>query len=187
MNPQPGHFVQEAVQNAGDNDYLVDMPLLNITYLNDTIIITSNETGFSNMNVQAICTISESTKSGRPDCTGEKGIGFKSFFKIAVTIHISSQGFSFKFDSRRLCGMIDPEWVEFPKEHEQPGTTQFLLELAPDAPKARIKSDLRAFDPAQLLFLRRLRTVEVSVDGEKMIAISDDIKHFKAITAQCGD
>ncbi|ERF72796.1 hypothetical protein EPUS_04231 [Endocarpon pusillum Z07020] len=147
MNPQPAHFVLEAVQNADDNDYL---------------------------NVQAICTISESTKTDRPDCTGEKGIGFKSFFKIAVAIHIASRGFSFKFDSRRLCGMIDPEWAEFPQQHERPGTTQFLLELAPDAPRARIQSELRAFDPTQLLFLRRLRTAEVSVDGEKMMVRRED-------------
>jgi len=184
MNPQPGHFVQEAVQNADDNDYLVNTPLLNITYLNDTIIITSNEIGFSTKNVQAICSISESTKTHRPDCTGKKGIGFKSFFKVAVAIHISSRGFSFKFDSRRLCGMIDPDWAEFPKHHEQPGTTQFLLELAPDAPKARIRSDLRAFDPVQLLFLRRLRTAEVSVDGEKMTATREDFEDFKYYNAE---
>lgn len=94
MNPQPTHFVLEAVQNADDNDYVVDAPLLNITYFNDTILITSNETGFTNQNVQAICAISESTKTHRPDCTGEKGVGFKSFFKIAVAIHIASRGFS---------------------------------------------------------------------------------------------
>jgi hypothetical protein len=184
MNPQPGHFVQEAVQNADDNEYLVNTPLLNITSLDDRILITSNETGFSNKNVQAICTLSESTKADRPECTGEKGKGFKSFFKIAVTIHISSRGFSFKFDRRRLCGMIDAKWVEFPKQHKQPGTTQFLLELAPDAPKARVKNDLRAFDPVQLLFLRRLRTAEVSVDGEKMTAIREDFKDFKAYNGE---
>jgi hypothetical protein len=184
MNPQPAHFVQEAVQNADDNDYVVHTPLLKITYLNDTILITTNEIGFSNKNVQAICTINESTKKHRPDCTEEKGIGFKSFFKIAVAIHISSRGFSFKFDSRRLCGMIDPEWVEFPKHHEQPGTTQFLLQLAPDAPKARIKSDLQAFDPIQLLFIRRLRTAEVSVDGEVVTVIREDFEEFQGYNGE---
>lgn len=72
--------------------------------------------------------------------------------------------------------MIDPEWAEFPQQHKRPGMTQFLLELAPDAPKARIKNDLRGFDPTQLLFLRKLRTVEVSVDGKKMMVRREDFQ-----------
>jgi hypothetical protein len=91
INPQPNHFVLEAVQNADDNDYLVETPMLNVTYLSDTILITSNEKGFTNQNVKSICDINESTKSGRSDCTGDKGIDFKSFFKIALAIHISSR------------------------------------------------------------------------------------------------
>jgi len=103
---------------------------------------------------------------------------FQSLSKIAVATHISPQRFSFKFDTRCLCGMIDPEWMPFPRQRERAGTTQFLLELAPDAPKDRIKSDLRAFNPSQLLFLRRPRRAEVSVDGEVMEIKREDYQDF---------
>jgi hypothetical protein len=56
--------------------------------------------------------------------------------------------------------------------------------LAPDAPKARIKSDLQAFDPIQLLFLRRLRTAEVSVDGQVVKVIREDFEEFQGYNGE---
>jgi hypothetical protein len=69
--------------------------------------------------------------------------------------------------------------VEFPKQHEQPNTTQFLFELSPSAPTNRIKNDLRAFDPNQLLFLRRLQRVEVGHEGKWMTVKREDFEEFK--------
>jgi hypothetical protein len=53
INPPPNHFVLEAVQNADDNDDLVETPRLNITYLNDTILITISEKWFTKQNMKS--------------------------------------------------------------------------------------------------------------------------------------
>lgn len=150
LNTDPSHFVLEAIQNADDNFYSSVAPLLCITLGESEVLISSNEMGFNRSNVNAICSISESTKAGRADCTGEKGIGFKSFFKIATTVHISSRGYNFQFDANRLCGMVIPEWKLFPGRYYQPQMTQFLLKLKNDAPRALIEADMRAIAPTHL-------------------------------------
>jgi hypothetical protein len=80
--------------------------------------------------------------------------------------------------------MIDPEWLAFPKEYEKHGTTQFLLELAPDAPKSKIQDNLRAFDPTQLLFLRRLKKAEVWVEDERMSVKREDFPDSNAYNGE---
>jgi len=60
-------------------------------------VIDSNEDGFSKANINAICSTGESTKTFSQGYIGEKGIGFKSVFKVARKVHVQSGPFSFSF------------------------------------------------------------------------------------------
>ena len=60
------HFILELIQNADDNTYAPGvLPTLEIHVQDDCIDITSNEVGFSEDNVRAICKIGGSTKSDK--------------------------------------------------------------------------------------------------------------------------
>lgn len=99
---------------------------------------------------------------------GEKGIGFKSVFKIASEVYISSRSFSFKFDQAQAVGLIAPIWSPFP-EPIRPGYTSFYLKLSEDCDEDRIAHDIQHLDPTMLLFLRRLREINLNImlaDGQ---------------------
>ena len=116
------HFLHELVQNADDNAYNADCtPALHIEYEDGLLLVRCNEVGFSRQNVEAICAIGRSSKGGRDHRTdmqhriGEKGVGFKSVFKIADVVWIKSGYYSFKLDKSQPLGMITPLREQFPK------------------------------------------------------------------------
>ena len=107
---KPTRFIFELIQNAEDNQYKrahaagAD-PYLNFLIDRDKIVIDSNEDGFLEENVEAICKVGASTKKGVRGYIGEKGIGFKSVFKIASRVRVQSGPFSFSFN----CGGNDED------------------------------------------------------------------------------
>ncbi|THW02710.1 hypothetical protein D6D26_04062 [Aureobasidium pullulans] len=111
---EPSHFLFELIQNADDNVYTDgDQPQAALAYRSDGLLLFGcNEQGFSKANVSAICDMNQSTKTllkeGKKSCIGEKGIGFKSVFKVADKVWISSNNFSFMFDKSKPLGMVDP-------------------------------------------------------------------------------
>ncbi|EGY19727.1 uncharacterized protein VDAG_01743 [Verticillium dahliae VdLs.17] len=162
------HFLLELIQNADDNMYAVDAPTLAITYRPGRVRIDCNERGFSRKNIEAICRICQSTKSGRSKSAGfvgEKGIGFKAVFKVASTVWISSGYYSFRFDRDGHLGMIAPIWDAFP-EAPKPGFTSIYLKLARDCNEGGIIDELRSYDAKILIFLRRLQRLEIDVQRE---------------------
>ena len=80
---------------------------------------------------------------------GEKGIGFKSLFRVANEVWISSRQYKFKFDRRKELVMIAPLWDEFP-EATIPGFTSFYMEIAADYDEDELVEDLVTFDPTHL-------------------------------------
>lgn len=98
------------IQNAEDNKYTVSNveAFIRFTIESDRIIIDSNEDGFTTRDVKAICSIGESTKTSVQGYIGEKGIGFKSVFKIAKKVHVQSGPFSFAFEYARKP---DDDWT----------------------------------------------------------------------------
>ena len=94
-------FLSELIQNSDDCKYALNvLPSFSVK-LKDrtTLIVTSNELGFTQANVRAITAIGESTKkaldSGNTQQIGEKGVGFKSVFNVAKSVEIHSNGFDF--------------------------------------------------------------------------------------------
>ncbi|KAH7337370.1 hypothetical protein BKA66DRAFT_448585 [Pyrenochaeta sp. MPI-SDFR-AT-0127] len=143
------HFLLELIQNADDN----------------TLRIDCNEVGFTAANVEAICAISESTKSGKTsdgEYIGEKGFGFKSVFKAADVVWIASREYTFKFDKTQPLGVISPIWAEFPKG-TRTGCTSIYLQLSKTYEEETLIQELLGFDTNLLIFLRRIKEINIRV------------------------
>jgi hypothetical protein len=96
---------------------------------------------------------------------GEKGIGFKSVFKVAEVVWVASGHYTFKFDKNQQLGMIAPIWVppqNFPGGALQ-GITSFFLQLAPESDREKLVKELRSLHATLLIFLRRLRRVDIRI------------------------
>uniref|UniRef100_A0A0E0GV55 Uncharacterized protein n=1 Tax=Oryza nivara TaxID=4536 RepID=A0A0E0GV55_ORYNI len=97
---QDSHLLLELVQNADDNTYVEDVePTLAFILQDNGIVVLNNESGFSAENIRALCDIGNSTKKGsNQGYIGNKGIGFKSVFRVTDAPEIHSNGFHVKFD-----------------------------------------------------------------------------------------
>jgi hypothetical protein len=162
------HCILELLQNADDNHYTkTRVPTLAFTYTNRHLLVDSNEDGFEAKHVRAISTVRRSTKSGKNHSfgyTGEKGIGFKSVFRIANRVWISSRQFQFMFDKNRKFGIIAPHWQPFPPPYKRASDrTSFLLELSDKYDETELVTELNDFDPIILLFFRRLTRLVLRV------------------------
>ena len=159
------HFLLELIQNADDNTYDDPNPTLSFSYEPGSLRIDCNEIGFRAENVEALCAISKSTKSGKTndgEYIGEKGIGFKSVFKAADIVWISSREYEFQFDRTNFLGMVTPVWATFP-ESTAPGWTSMYLRLSKDYEEQTLRDELIAFDLHLLIFLRRIKEINISI------------------------
>lgn len=183
----------EVIQNADDNKYTKgETPIVSITVFPKLIKIECNEEGFSKENIQALCRTGRSSKKPGQGYTGEKGIGFKSVFKLANRAHIRSPPYYFQLDQKRELGMITPQWDEdFFDAHEEVYQTTIILDRicdrSIDFPTA-LERDVDAIDPVLILFLRRIRRLHLklfrsSSDDEPSIS-----KCFRRVdwTPDCG-
>ena len=118
------HFVLELVQNADDNSYPPHLsagvsssgkvPTLKFILSSNCIVVCNNECGFTERNIRAVCDVGKSTKGPhRSGYIGQKGIGFKSVFRVTDTPEIHSNCFHIRFDTQSgPIGYILPHWVE---------------------------------------------------------------------------
>ncbi|KAF7558422.1 hypothetical protein G7046_g5742 [Stylonectria norvegica] len=167
-------FVFELLQNADDNNYSEALfrgvdPYVRFEIRHDKVSIECNEDGFTNENLKAICAIGKSSKVGAQGYIGEKGIGFKSVFMAAWKVHIQSNDFSFCFTHRQGdsgLGMVTPIWQDLePDEKLVDGRTRITLFLHKNADaqqRETIEAQFRDIQDTILLFLRKLRRVEIS-------------------------
>ncbi|KAJ4728849.1 DNA binding ATP binding [Melia azedarach] len=185
------HFLMELIQNAEDNEYPegVDPSLEFVITSRDitgtgapaTLLMFNNERGFSDKNIESICSVGRSTKKGnrKRGYIGEKGIGFKSVFLITAQPYIFSNGYKIKFHEEPCphcnLGYVVPEWVE-----ENPSlsdiqkiygsgstlpTTTLVLPLKPDKVKP-VKNQLSSVHPEILLFLPKIKQLSIREDNE---------------------
>ena len=94
--------------------------------------------GFQEKNICALCDVGRTTKQQALGYIGQKGIGFKSVFKITDAPQIHSGGFHIAFDlgSNSSLGYILPTWlggapVVQSKLQLGPGSTQIVLPFKP--------------------------------------------------------
>lgn len=169
LNHNSFHFLLEFIQNADDNAYEISVqPTLDISYRRGFLRIDCNEIGFSAGNVESICKIGSSTKAGANKTkgyVGEKGIGFKSVFKVANIVHIASRHYTFMFDKSKLLGMIAPVWTSLPVQSRH-GWTTFYLQLSEGCDKDALMKEINSLDPRMLIFLRKLRCINITIEAE---------------------
>ncbi|KAG2261857.1 hypothetical protein Bca52824_068936 [Brassica carinata] len=181
------HFLMELIQNAEDNEYPEGVdPCLEFVITSEditatgapaTLLIFNNEKGFSEKNIESICSVGRSTKKGnrKRGYIGEKGIGFKSVFLITSRPYIFSKGYQIRFneDPCSYCslGYIVPEWVD---QHPSPAdiqriygssgsalpTTTIILPLKSDKVKP-VKEQLSSVHPEVLLFLSKIKRLSI--------------------------
>ncbi|XP_074518878.1 uncharacterized protein LOC141784855 isoform X2 [Halichoeres trimaculatus] len=166
------HFILELIQNADDNSYPSEVgvvPALAFVVERDCITILNNEIGFQEKDIRAICDVGRSTKGKHKyGYIGQKGIGFKSVFKVTDCPEIHSNGFHLRFD--KTCGptgYILPHWAEDRKPLDahlkdlsvHSWTTKILLPLRSESHQTR--NLFHDVHPSLLLFLHRLRSITI--------------------------
>ena len=130
--------------------------------------VWSNQVGFKPKDIQAICAINRSSKKGDLNSTGEKGIGFKSVFKIADIVTICSRSYRFEFDTTTALGdlgMLIPFWLDSPPDTTSlklpAGGTLISLRLRPLHVQNIISTLRNDFQYTSLLFTRKLRKASI--------------------------
>lgn len=174
LNSKESHFLLELVQNADDNHYSLGVePALSFQLRPRELIVSNNEVGFTPPNVRALCSAGESSKKNKVGYIGEKGIGFKSVFKVTDTPEIHSNGYHFRFDltdPEDPLGYVVPHWIDA-RADDGEGVTTVVLPARPGNDfSPELLSDINA---TLLLFLEKLRllrvhTNEVSVRYERV-------------------
>lgn len=132
-----------------------------------------NEVGFTFQQLDALTRIGMSTKNtttgGRKGYIGEKGIGFKSVFKVADVVNVASGFYEFKFDRRETIGMMLPVPSRFPSDDRVKGHTQVLLQIKRRNDYNQTRVDLEGIESPILLFIRNLKQLTISINGENRV------------------
>jgi hypothetical protein len=176
----------EVIQNADDTNYTQGVtPTVSITVFPEHVTIECNEEGFSKDNILALCRTGRSSKAPGQGYTGEKGIGFKSVFKVAERAHIRSFPYYFQLDQMRVLGMITPQWDEdffddYKKEHQTTIVLDRIRGPSTDFSSV-LEKDIDAIDPTLILFLKRIERLHLTLFksfSDEKPAIS---KRFKCV------
>lgn len=165
------HFVLELIQNADDNCYEDSVtPSLKFAIDYEKVLVQNNEKGFTEGNVRALCDIGKTTKRKAQGYIGEKGIGFKSVFRVSNEPQIFSNGFHFKFkgkDEHDKLGYVVPYWIDEPPDYISKKLTNIVLPL-----REEVKEELSRFkkiEPTLLLFLNKLKVFEIHNITENIV------------------
>lgn len=192
INSSSTHFIFELIQNAEDNAYDEGVtPTLTFQFKHGIgtdspsprLVITNNERGFrqhqcdmdsNSKHVEGICRVGNSTKEKRFGYIGEKGIGFKSVFKVTHCPEVHSNGFHFRLPDAETddihIGYVVPHWVSPVPTHVLREETTIILPLDKTLSSAKeVVAMLRDFAPETILFLSILRKVCICIDGKERV------------------
>jgi len=170
------HFIFELIQNAEDNIYgegvepklVFEFSERSIEGVKKTILtVTNNELGFKEENVKAICQAAVSTKKKKYGYIGEKGIGFKSVFRVTTSPYIFSNGFHFvlpEHDEETGLRYLVPRWVETEPKGINRKETTILLPI--DKKKGDLETvinSLKDISPETILFLSKINQLDITI------------------------
>ncbi len=172
LNAKETHFILELLQNAEDNEYAIGVePSLSLLVESTDptssggdgcLILLNNEAGFTKPQVLSVCSVGQSTKEKARGYIGEKGIGFKSVFRVTDQPHIFSNGYRFRFHKPKIAddlGYIVPHWVDWEPKEIPLGFTGIYLPLAAGK-RAGIAKKILEILPETILFLVKLRRLQ---------------------------
>ena len=168
------------MQNSDDNRYEPGVtPTLHIEVHRDWLAFRNNEEGFTEDNVVALCNIGASTKGAVAGYIGQKGIGFKSVFKVSQRPRVHSRSYHFHFDSEGAAAdgfayIIPTPLPPPPGWDPRRGTTIVLpfMKKPADAEGGGggdggggifdlVRANVYDIESSLLLFLNRLRRIEI--------------------------
>lgn len=183
LNSKESHFLLELVQNADDNHYAPNVaPSLTFRLGPRELVVSNNEIGFSPANVRALCSAGESSKKNKVGYIGEKGIGFKSVFKVTDAPEIHSNGYHFRFDltdPEDPLGYVVPHWIDA-RADDGEGVTTVVLPARPGNDfSPELLSDINA---TLLLFLEKLRLLSVHTNDVSVRYERADDESLSALT-----
>ncbi|KAF6840140.1 heterokaryon incompatibility [Colletotrichum musicola] len=182
LNSSSGHFIFELLQNADDNDYDPGVtPTFEMKLSSSpdghTFHTSCNESGFSIEQIDSLCEIGYSTKKHQKNIDGgyigEKGLGFKSVFSVADVVYVSSGFYSFKLDKTQPMGEFMPMPSPFPAPQdtdEKHCSTRMMLQIRKN--HVVVERSFHNITPEMLLFLRRLRRIQIDSGAYKSVFIA---------------
>ncbi len=198
---EDNHFIYELIQNAEDTKKSKGEKhhILEFTLEDDGLIVFNNEVGFTEDQIKAICSFGQSTKSldKNEGFIGEKGIGFKSVFKVTDKPAIYSNGYRFHFnkeDSDGTTEYIIPHWINndelktYPVAFQNNKFTTLYLPFSKEKKREQInklKQDITQIEPILLLFLKKLKNIKINQSGRQIlntIKTQSDDEELKCIT-----
>ena len=186
------HFIFELIQNAEDNAYDkngIYPPYISFQLTktdptctlgsNGALVIRNNEIGFNSKNVDAICAVGATTKEKKQGYIGEKGIGFKSVFRVTGNPHIFSNGYHFSLpesDEETGLGYVVPLWIDLPPKDLDLSETHIILPLTKkDFGYEVIEEMLQDIEPEIILFLSTLQEIQIKTDtGDEFTILKDN-------------
>ncbi|CAI9734952.1 Hypothetical predicted protein [Octopus vulgaris] len=184
------HFVLELIQNADDNTYPDNFdskdssacPSVQFGIDDSSVTILNNEVGFKEKNIRAICDVGKSTKEKRKfGYIGQKGIGFKSVFRITDRPEIHSNKYHICFDvNSGPTGYILPHWIDSYSHPEDNWVTKILLPLKDGVQQSKcLAASFNDIHPSLLLFLHRLKkiTLRNEIQGTETVMQRYDQEH----------
>ncbi|CAF1395347.1 unnamed protein product [Rotaria sordida] len=180
-----GHFLLELIQNADDNQYRPDLlPTLRFILSPERILVCNNEIGFQHANIAAICNVGASTKEKHNQgYAGHKGIGFKSVFMVSHRPEIHSRNYHICFDTSQRIGYTLPMWINQCEEtlpNSDEWKTCIRLPIKKEAQDTRLKDNFKKIESIFLLFLNRLRQIEL-IDQYDKSATNNNSRTFTRI------
>ena len=134
------------------------------------------QVGFTEANVRAICSIGQSTKrASDARFIGQKGIGFKSVFKLTPVPEVHSRVFHFRFDARQGgLGYLLPLPIPAPLDWDAAEGTRIVLPFQREPVQLELTSQGRInatpefcrrltddVQPQLLLFLHQVKRLEL--------------------------
>ncbi|XP_041376442.1 protein NO VEIN-like isoform X2 [Gigantopelta aegis] len=183
------HFVLELVQNADDNSYPEEMmqadsatcPTVKFIMDEQGVTVLNNESGFTESNVRALCDVGRSTKGKHKfGYIGQKGIGFKSVFRVTDRPEVHSNGYHICFDVKSgPTGYILPHWLDDAEQLDESWVTKICLPLKPEMASQTRSLAARFNDvhPSLLLFLHRLKQmiIENKIENSLLVMSRRDL------------
>ncbi|EEF44191.1 conserved hypothetical protein [Ricinus communis] len=201
---EDSHFLLELVQNADDNIYSGSVePTLTFILQESGIVILNNEQGFLAQNIRALCDVGNSTKKASgTGYIGQKGIGFKSVFRVTDAPEIHSNGFHIKFDiSEGQIGFVLPTVVpacdvdlfsrlvsrETGQKDKKHWNTCIVLPFRSKLSEETAMKMFADLHPSLLLFLHRLQCIMFrNMLNDSLLVMRKEILQDGIIKVSCG-